>query len=98
VFIASSERTFVTAINARGDVAGFFGDTTQADKSRGFVLDMSGDFIVFDPPNASSTVPLSINDRGEVAGSFNDMSDGGKRRGFLFWRNEKESEWRRDSR
>src|SRR5262249_36845640 len=47
---------------------------------------MSGDFTVFDPPNASSTVPISINDRGEVAGSFNDTSDGGKRRGFLFWR------------
>lgn len=82
----------MTAINASGDVAGYFGDTTQANKTRGFVRDINGDFIVFDAPNASSTVAVGINDRGEVAGSFNDTSQGGKRRGFLFWRDETASE------
>ena len=81
----------MTAINARGEVAGYFGDTTQANKTRGFVRDINGDVTVFDVPNAWSTVPASINDRGDVAGSFNETSQSGNR-GFVFRRNEKASE------
>jgi len=38
--------TGVTAINARGEVAGTFRDTTQANKPRGFVRDVKGTGIL----------------------------------------------------
>jgi hypothetical protein len=73
------------AINARGDVVGYFFDLTQF-KVRGFLRDRTGSITVFDAPNASDTRPVSINARGDIAGYFMDGTTG-KTRGFIRFAN-----------
>lgn len=70
------------AINARGDVVGYFFDLTLF-KVRGFLRDRNGNLTVFDAPNASDTRAISINSRGDIAGYFSDGSQAGKTRGFI---------------
>src|SRR5215471_16510081 len=79
--------TYSHSINARGDVTGFFHDTSQADKERSFVRDRAGNMTVFDAPNASYTESLSINAGGAVTGFFYDASQSNKQRGFVRDRN-----------
>ncbi len=70
------------AINARGDVVGYYYDLNQL-KVRSFLRDSLGSISVFDAPNASDTRAVGINGAGDIAGWFEDVSIGGKIRGFI---------------
>jgi hypothetical protein len=74
--------TRVESLNDRGDVAGWFLDSSEAGKARGFIRDSHGDFTVFDVPNAAGTFPSSINTSVEVTGYFVDLRQN-KQRGFV---------------
>jgi hypothetical protein len=70
----------VTGINARGDVAGYFYDSSLDFKQRGFFRSRDGTLSLIDVPNATATSVRSINAGGDVAGYFH---EGGKDRGFI---------------
>ena len=56
-----------TAINKRGDVAGFYVNTSGT--TVGFIK-IRGAFINLPVPGASSTMPLGVNDHDEVVGTY----------------------------
>jgi hypothetical protein len=73
----NASSTLSACINAQGDIAGGFSDTTGA---HGFVRDANGNIAVFDVPNATGAQTVAINDRGDVAGYF---FDAGGTHGFV---------------
>jgi hypothetical protein len=70
----------VTGINARGDVAGYFYDSSLNFKQRGFRRRRDGGVSLIDVPNASATSVRGINAGGDVAGYFH---EGARVRGFI---------------
>src|SRR3954447_18962209 len=75
--------TSSSGINDRGDVTGYFEDTSQGLLTRGFVRDRYGAFTVFDAPTSARTVSLNINSSGQTTGWFVDSSQNFRRRGFV---------------
>jgi len=72
----SGQGTFITAINANGEVTGYYNDATTF-TIRGLVRDQGGNFTIFDAPGAginlgSGTYPFEVNLSGEVAGKYVD--------------------------
>jgi probable HAF family extracellular repeat protein len=70
--------TLPTAINDRGDVAGYFVDSGGT--THGFVWS-DGRFTTLDVPDATAPTPVDINDRGDVVGVYLDAA--GAPKGFL---------------
>jgi YD repeat-containing protein len=70
--------TYPEAINARGQVAGNWDDSTSI---HGFVRDRDGKITTIDAPGAQSTSVVGIDARGQVAGNFYDPA--GKSHGFV---------------
>jgi len=60
-------------MNDNGDVAGYFMDGSQDNKTRAFLRNRAGTFRVFDAPDALSTAAYAINASGSVAGTFSDV-------------------------
>jgi hypothetical protein len=74
----SGQGTFITGINANGDVTGYYNDANTF-TIRGFIRDQSGNFTVFDAPGSginfgSGTFPVAVNLGREVAGNYVDNS------------------------
>lgn len=67
-----------TAINGKGDMAGF--ETLSSGKTQSFVL-ISGVYTTFNYPNAVSTEALGLNWQDQVVGQYTDAS--GKTYGFV---------------
>lgn len=65
-----NDNTGVSAINAKGQTAGEFADSSHL--SRGFIRQPDGTVRVVDAPGANFTSLTALNDRGYAAGSFND--------------------------
>ena len=86
ISIAGSADLAGTAINNKGEVAGYY---LGADGFwRSFVRDTSGHITVFGDPKASTaagngTFAWAINDRGEIAGYYNYNNITGINRGFV---------------
>jgi probable HAF family extracellular repeat protein len=70
--------TLPTAINDRGDVAGYFVDAGGT--THGFVW-RNDRFTTLDVPGAKAPTPVDINDRGDVVGVYLDAA--GAPKGFL---------------
>ena len=73
-----SASTFAHSINATGEVAGGYQDSTGF---HGFLYDGSS-YTTLDPPGSTYTAPESINATGEVAGQHQDSA--GHQHGFLY--------------
>jgi hypothetical protein len=85
---APGEGTFPTAINAAGEITGFYWDASSV--THGFLRDPDGSFTEFDVPGAGTgsfqgTSPSAINPRGEITGYYYDAN--GVVHGFLRDRN-----------
>jgi uncharacterized membrane protein len=68
--VLNATGTYPTAINARGQVAGSWDDSTS---NHGFLRDPDGTITTIDAPGARSTSVFGIDARGRVAGSFYDI-------------------------
>jgi hypothetical protein len=84
----SKQGTVATAINASGEITGFYVDSSG--NQHGFVLSAGGTYTSFDPAGSTSsgdksvvtgTSPVSIDAAGDVAGSYTDSSS--LRHGFV---------------
>jgi len=75
---AGSVSTLATAINARGEIAGYYQDQTA---THGFLRSRDGAFTTFDAPGCC-TEPNSINQEGTISGYYFDYS-GNVTHGFL---------------
>ena len=62
-------RAHCVSINNRGDVAGYFYDSSTF-RLRGFLREFDGTVSVFDPAPNTDTKSASINERGDVAGDL----------------------------
>jgi hypothetical protein len=58
--------TYVRALNASGEVAGYYSNGSTHDHS--FLRDASGNFTTFGVPGSSSTSVTALNNSGEAAG------------------------------
>ena len=76
--VPGARNIFVSSINANGQVAGYYNDTSGA---HGFVYS-GGTFTSLDFPGALNTFVSSINVNGQVAGSYGDTSGGAH--GFVY--------------
>ncbi len=76
--VLNATSTYPTAINARGQIAGYWDDSTSV---HGFVRDPDGYITTIDVPSARSTSIVGIDARGRVAGSFYDID--GHSHGFV---------------
>jgi hypothetical protein len=77
-----SGATFVSGINARGDIAGMFKDLASFG-NHGYVRDLRGHITTFDVPNGGDLLVNGINARGDVVGNFEDWTQGGKKRLYV---------------
>ena len=68
VVVAGSTSTTAAAIDARGDVAGFY--TGANGNESGFLLGAGGKLTPLNFPGATMTQALGVNDRGEVVGLY----------------------------
>lgn len=68
---AGSMATSPTAINAGGEVAGYYLDASSV--QHGFV-DLAGTITTIDPAGSTATSPTAINAGGDVAGHYTDSS------------------------
>ena len=75
---AGSTSTNVTAINATGEVAGSYLDSTEHE--HGFLYDGKS-YTTLNPPGSTSTRAFAINDKGEVVGAYLDKAG---EHGFLY--------------
>jgi hypothetical protein len=66
--VLNAEGSFPQAINAQGQIAGYWQDSTSHD--HGFVRDVDGNTITVDYPGATETAVLGIDSRGTVAGVY----------------------------
>jgi hypothetical protein len=64
-----SVMTYVSDINARGEVIGSYFLAWDGTAS-GFLRSASGDYKTFGPPGAAWHVPAGINDRGDIVGTW----------------------------
>ena len=76
--VLNATSTFPTAINLRGEIAGYWSDSIT---NHGFVRNAGGRITTIDFPGAESTTVSGIDLRGRVAGSFYDA--GGFSHGFI---------------
>ena len=76
--VLNATSTYPTAINARGEIAGYWSDSTSI---HGFVRHPDGYITTIDVPSARSTSIVGIDLRGRVAGSFSDID--GHSHGFV---------------
>ena len=80
--------TFAYRINDRGQIVGYYSDTSadpdSAPDQRGFLLDR-GRLTRIDVPGASNTRPIGIDNHGQIAGSY--IDDKRAIHGFLRDRN-----------
>lgn len=60
--------TRATAINAEGQIAGYYGDPDD-NLQHGYIRHPNGEVVTFDVPGANSTNPASINSAGDVVGN-----------------------------
>lgn len=60
--------TRAKAINAKGQIAGYYGDPTD-NLQHGYIRQPNGSVVHFDVPGATITDPASINNAGEVVGT-----------------------------
>jgi hypothetical protein len=59
--------TYVSGLNAHGQVAGVFSDTTQ---TLGYIRNVDGTYVILNPPGSTGLASLvGINDAGQVAGN-----------------------------
>ncbi len=65
--VPGAKMTVARAINAAGDITGFFLDKNEI--RHGFLL-RQGKYTKFDYPGADGTAPMSINDNGLIAGNY----------------------------
>lgn len=83
--VPGAKGTAAARINDRGDIVGYYSDTTDnpntATDARGFLRDHRGRFRRIDVPGATATQAIGINNRGEIVGVYAD-ADGGTH-GFL---------------
>ncbi len=70
-----------TAINAAGDIAGYF--VASDGRSHGF-LDVAGVITTLDPAGSGHTIPLDINDSGAITGYYQASGDAGPQHGFVY--------------
>jgi hypothetical protein len=66
--------TWPAAINAEGDVTGYYCDDISC---YGFLRDREGNFTIFNPPGANSygPTPLGIDSEGTIMGSYEDANN-----------------------
>lgn len=76
---ANFEGTFALSINPSGEITGYYYDANNV--VHGFVRDINGTFITFDPLGSIATYPASINPSGEITGHYFDAN--GRSHGFL---------------
>jgi uncharacterized membrane protein len=60
--------TRATAINAEGQITGYYGDPTD-NLQHGYIRQPDGKVVTFNVPGASSTNPASINNAGDIVGT-----------------------------
>ena len=58
----------MSGINARGDIAGMFGDKTGG-ANHGYIRDLNGHFTTFALPDGSDLLVSGITSRGDVVGN-----------------------------
>jgi probable HAF family extracellular repeat protein/YD repeat-containing protein len=85
--VPGARSTSAVKINDRGQVVGFYTQTTLLEdpnaRRRGYVLDLNhGRFVRIDAPGAADTQPTGINNRGQVAGQYQDAD--GRFHGFVW--------------
>lgn len=71
--VLNAESSFPRAINARGQIAGNWEDSTF--NFHGFFRDVDGNTIDIDPPGAMETVIAGIDSKGRVAGTYSRGDD-----------------------
>lgn len=76
--------TLPQAINAKGQIAGYYIDRSSSWTRRGFLRKSDGSFIQFDVPDSAATLPKTLNDSGQISGSYIDSTT---THGFLRRRN-----------
>jgi hypothetical protein len=73
------EGTFALSINPSGEITGYFYYANNV--VHGFVRDINGTFITFDPQGSIATYPTSINPSGVITGHYFDANS--RSHGFL---------------
>src|SRR5215470_8188969 len=63
--------TFADAINASGQIIGFYVDNTNV---HGFLRQTDGSFVTVDPPGANGTIAIAINGPGQISGYYEDAA------------------------
>ena len=76
--------TAPSSINDNGQIAGHCGDCggSQGVTFHGFLRNVDGTFVVFDPSDSTNTFPTEINNSGQIVGFIN-TSQANKQRGFM---------------
>jgi probable HAF family extracellular repeat protein len=79
--VPNAVRTEAWAINASGEIVGYFTDASQ--RTHGFVRTATGALAAIDVPHAILTQAFGLNDNGAIVGRFQDANN--LTHGFLVW-------------
>jgi uncharacterized membrane protein len=66
--------TVPKAINAKGQITGFYNDSVENPSFYGFLRQPDGSFVTFAAPNSTTTKPKAINNSGQIAGHYEDAN------------------------
>ena len=69
---ADSISTYPVAMNARGQISGYYSDMSLA--YHGFLREKDGSIVTFDVPDSTNTYPTSMNAAGQITGWYSDAN------------------------